>query len=205
MLSLLTAGITASGGAHSGAIPIGDINSGGSGVLDDFLNNRTYDNTKPKAFLNWIIVDEEFKKVTSSFHMGAVQVPQISGSMQKQSLTGPANMTVRRNGWLYVYLSNESNMDVYFDDLIINQKRGSVVEANNYYAFGMEIPVLNSKLDVEQFIIFGGITFPPNPGANQQTLIDYRAKVPEIHNSDGTVSNQMRLNIQNSSRFKKQK
>ena len=151
MLSLLTAGITASGGAHSGAIPIGDINTGGSGVLDDFLNNRTYDNTKPKAFLNWIIVDEEFKKVTSSFHMGAVQVQKINAGEYTKPLTGPANMTVRRNGWLYVYLSNESNMDVYFDDLIINQKRGPVVEANNYYAFGMEIPGLNSKA-----IGFGG-------------------------------------------------
>ncbi len=145
LLTLLTAGITSAGGTHSGAIPVTDINTGGSAVLDDFLNNRTYDNTKPKAFLNWVIVDEEFKKVNSSFHMGAVQVPLISGSMQKQQLTGPANMTVRRNGWLYVYISNESNQDVYFDDLVINQKRGPVVEQDNYYSFGLEIPGISSK------------------------------------------------------------
>ncbi|HMG66708.1 MAG TPA: RHS repeat-associated core domain-containing protein [Chitinophagaceae bacterium] len=101
--------------------------------------------------LNWIIVDEEFKKVNSSFHLGAIQVPLISGSMEKQTLTGPANMTVRRNGWLYVYLSNESNQDVYFDDLIVDHQRGPVVEQNNYYPFGLEIPGLASKA-----IGFGG-------------------------------------------------
>jgi RHS repeat-associated protein len=145
LLTLLTNGIIANNGTHGGAILSTDISAGASGVLDDFLSSQIYDSAKPKAFLNWMIVDEEFKKVNSSFHMGAVQVPLITGSMQKQQLIGPANMTVRRNGWLYVYVSNESNEEVYFDDLIINHKRGPVVEQNNYYAFGLEIPGLNSK------------------------------------------------------------
>jgi len=152
LLTLLSAGIVANNGTHGGTIPLTDINAGAGSVLDDFLNGQTYDNSKPKAFLNWLIVDEEFKKVTSSFHMGAVQVPLITGAMQKQQLTGPANMTVRRNGWLYVYVSNESNQDVYFDDLVVNHKRGPVVEANNYYAFGLQIPGISSKA-----LGFGGV------------------------------------------------
>jgi len=152
LLTLLSAGIVANNGTHGGTIPLTDINAGAGAVLDDFLNGQTYDNSKPKAFLNWLIVDEEFKKVTSSFHMGAVQVPLITGAMQKQQLTGPANMTVRRNGWLYVYVSNESNQDVYFDDLVVNHKRGPVVEANNYYAFGLQIPGISSKA-----LGFGGV------------------------------------------------
>jgi len=101
--------------------------------------------------LNWMVVDEEFKKVNSTMHMGSVQVPFINGGDYYKSLTGPASMTVRRNGWLYVYVSNESAQDVYFDDIVINHARGPVVEANNYYAFGLEIPGLNSKA-----IGFGG-------------------------------------------------
>ncbi len=50
------------------------------------------------------------------------------------------NMVVRRNGWLYVYLSNESAQDVFFDNLVINHKRGPLVEEKFYYAFGMEVP-----------------------------------------------------------------
>ena len=40
---------------------------------------------------------------------------------------------------------------MYFDDLVINHKRGPVVETNSYYAFGLEIPGLNAKA-----IGFGG-------------------------------------------------
>jgi len=150
---LLKNGIIANNGTHGGSIPVNDINSAADDILTDFLtNDQSYNSSRPKAFLNWIIVDEEFKKVNSSFHKGAVQVPLIDyTTMSSQTLVGPTNMTVRRNGWLYVYVSNESNQDVYFDDLIINHKRGPVVEANNYYAFGLEIPGLASKA-----IGFGG-------------------------------------------------
>ena len=145
LLTLLTNGILAANGTHGGNTTAADINPPAGDVLDYFFSNQPYNSSQPKAFLNWMIVDEEFNKVTSSFHMGSVQVPAISGAMQKQQLTGPANMTVRRGGWLYVYVSNESNQDVYFDDLVINHKRGPVVETNSYYAFGMEIPGLNAK------------------------------------------------------------
>ena len=158
----ISSGIAASGRLHNGSVPLTDINNGSNSVLTDFLSNQTYDASRPKAFLNWFIVDDEFKKVNSSLHTGAVQVPLITGVMQKQSLVGPANMTIRRNGWLYVYVSNESNQDVYFDDLIINHKRGPVVEQNIYYAFGLEIPGLNSKA-----IAFGG---------NSDNRIKYNSK-----------------------------
>lgn len=143
LLTLLTNGIIGANGTHGGAVPTSDINTGSSGVLDYLLGNQTYDNSRPKAYLNWVIVDDEFKQVTSSFHMGAVQVPVITDSAKQ--LVGPSSMTVRRNGWLYVYVSNESNQNVYFDDLSINHKRGPVVENTNYYAFGLEIPGLSSK------------------------------------------------------------
>ena len=151
LLTLLSNGIVATNGTHGGNIAVSDINTATGTVLDDLLANQPYNSNQPKAFLNWMIVDEEFNKVTSSFHMGSVQVQPITGSMQKVPLTGPANMTVRRGGWLYVYVSNESNQDVYFDDLVINHKRGPVVETNSYYAFGMEIPGLTAKA-----IGFGG-------------------------------------------------
>jgi hypothetical protein len=42
-------------------------------------------------------------------------------------------MTVQKTGYLYVYVSNESNMDVFFDDLVINHKTGALLEVTNYY------------------------------------------------------------------------
>ena len=118
-------------------------------IVPDFLSNtQTYDASKPKAFLNWLVVDEEFKKVTSANHMGAVQVPTISGTDTNHLLVGPSNMVVRRNGWLYVYVSNESNQDMFFDNLVVNHKRGPVVESSAFYPFGMEIAGLASKANL---------------------------------------------------------
>ena len=148
LLSQLTNGVVAANGGKGGVFSSSDISSWLSPVVGDYLQNTenpNYDNTKPKAFLNWMIVDEEFKKVTSPNHMGVVQVPSISGATEKQPLVGPANMVVRRNGWLYVYVSNESNQDVYFDDIVVNHKRGPVVEATDYYPFGTAIAGLGTK------------------------------------------------------------
>jgi len=158
VLPILTNGTLASGATHSGSIPSGDISSMLNDVVSSFLDgpqSSVYDNSRPKAFLNWIIVDEEFKGVESPNHMGAAQVPLISGAMEKQQLPGPSNMVVRRNGYLYIYLSNESDQFVYFDDLVINHKRGPLTEQKDYYAFGSEIPGLSTK------------AFKPNYFANQ--------------------------------------
>ena len=68
-----------------------------------------------------------------------MQVPVINAGIQKQPLTGPVNMVVQKSGYLYVYVSNESNMNVYFYDVVVNHKSGPVLEVTNFRAFGTEI------------------------------------------------------------------
>jgi len=65
--------------------------------------------------------------------------------MQIQLVPGPVNMVVQKSGYLYVYVSNESNMNVYFDDVVINHKTGPVLEVTNYKPFGCEIVTLSTK------------------------------------------------------------
>jgi RHS repeat-associated protein len=74
-----------------------------------------------------------------------VQVPVITAGATKAALPGPVNMVVQKSGYLYVYVSNESNMNVYFDDVVVNHKSGPVLEINNYRAFGTEIGTLSGK------------------------------------------------------------
>ena len=146
LLPLLTNGVIGDNGTKGGSISSTNINTWMNTALTSFLaNNQPYNNTRPKAFLNWMVVDEEFIAVSSTNHLGAVQVPLITGTTQKQQLVGPTNMVIRRNGWLYVYVSNEANQNVYFDDLVINHKRGPLVEQKDYYAFGLEIPGLSTQ------------------------------------------------------------
>ena len=114
--------------------------------MSSFLsNNRPYDNSRPKAYLNWMVVDEEFAGVTSPNHLGAVQIPVCGAGDTLKQETGPVNMVIRRSGWIYIYLSNESAQDVYFDNLVVNLRHGPLVEQKDYYSFGMEIPGLSAE------------------------------------------------------------
>ncbi|MBS1563213.1 MAG: hypothetical protein JST39_02440, partial [Bacteroidetes bacterium] len=152
IVSLLTTGIAGAGGTHGGNSTTTDITDGLEPIVNDLIDNQqNYDNSRPKAFLNWMVVDEDFKKVTSTNHMGAVQVPTIGSGDTAQLLVGPTNMVVRRGGWLYVYVSNESNQNVFFDNLIVSHKKGPVAEQSEYYAWGLEIPGISSRANSDGY------------------------------------------------------
>ena len=146
LLPLLTGGVGGLGGSKGGIIPSGTSDPLLSATLNSFLsNNRTYVTTQPKAFLNWMVVDEEFAGVTSLNHMGATQIPVCNAGDTMKRVSGPTNMVIRKNGWIYIYLSNESNQYVYFDNLAVNLKHGPLLEQTEYYPFGMVIPGISTK------------------------------------------------------------
>lgn len=55
-----------------------------------------------------VLDDEQFKQVTGNY--GAVQVESITGSDTKKAITaaGGGEIEITRNGYLIVYVSNES-------------------------------------------------------------------------------------------------
>ena len=50
-----------------------------------------------------------------------------------------------KNGYAYVYLSNESNEPVYFDNFKVQDNRGRIIEEDHYYSFGLKIAAISSK------------------------------------------------------------
>ncbi|MFL5786867.1 MAG: T6SS effector amidase Tae4 family protein, partial [Flavisolibacter sp.] len=96
----------------------------------------------PKAYINFIFFDDQFRYVTSGFsQVGA------SGAVKSHWNTDASlqNITVSKNGYLYVYVSNESNWDVYFDNLQVIHKRGAILDETHYYPFGLPIAGISSK------------------------------------------------------------
>jgi RHS repeat-associated protein len=57
----------------------------------------------------------------------------------------PGAVKAPKNGYVYVYLSNRSDQDVYFDDFKVTITTGSIIEENHYYAFGLKVAALSSK------------------------------------------------------------
>jgi len=57
----------------------------------------------------------------------------------------PSGIKAPKNGYVYVYVSNQSNQDVYFDNLAVSIAQGNIIEENHYYSFGLKIAAISSK------------------------------------------------------------
>lgn len=143
LLGQLVPGISGAGKGSLAEQITGSIIQPGT---QEFLNGQNTPAGKPKAYLNWILLDEQqFKMVTNS--SGTTAVPEITGSQQKQLLeaNGGNDIEMTRNGYLYVYVSNESKGNVYFDDIRIEHIRGALQEETHYYPFGLTMAAISSK------------------------------------------------------------
>jgi RHS repeat-associated protein len=98
--------------------------------------------TIPKAYINYIFFDDQFK-----YAGGNVSRVGASGTV-KDHWTVDAqlqNITVPKNGYIFVYVSNESNLDVFFDNLQVIHKPGPILEETHYYPFGLTMAGISSR------------------------------------------------------------
>jgi RHS repeat-associated protein len=139
ILPLLAGGVI---GNSQGHLLSGDMTSLSNTLnpnVVQFLNNRSYDSTRPKAYLNWILFDDQFNYVASNSG-----VQQVQPGSSKQVLSSPTQ-TMSKNGYLYVYVSNESAQDVYFDNLTVKDFTGPLAQEQSYYPFGLQMAGISDK------------------------------------------------------------
>jgi RHS repeat-associated protein len=106
---------------------------------------RGNDNTSsaiPKAYINYIFFDEQFKYAGGNFSRVGT-----SGTVKDHWFADAQlqNITIPKNGYLYVYVSNESNDNVFFDNLQVFHTRGPILEETHYYPFGLTMAGISSK------------------------------------------------------------
>ena len=126
---------------------------GGGSTVTDNLNNSTpftsffspengSGGTMPKAYLNILFFDEQFNFVSTNSEI--IQV-DTKGSGQTITRIGSSAKEAPKNGYAYVFVSNESNNLVYFDNFQVTHERGSLIEDNSYYPFGLIMNGISDK------------------------------------------------------------
>lgn len=122
----------------------GAVHGQGSTVSSNLNSNTPFTNflapessgsssSMPKAFLNIIFFDEHFNFVSTNSEV--IQVDTKGSGQHIYRIDGSAKEAVK-NGYAYVFVSNESDNLVYFDNLQIAHERGPLLQETSYGPWG---------------------------------------------------------------------
>ncbi len=95
---------------------------------------------QPKAYMHILLFDEQFK-----FDAANSYVVQVSAWVQESRQTLYGSASAKKNGYAYIYFSNESNDVVFFDNFNLTHQAGPLLEETHYYPFGLTMGGVSSK------------------------------------------------------------
>ena len=130
------------------------VSEGGSNVTNQLSNNPNFitavepsnaTSGTPQAYLTILFFDERFNLIPAS--NGGVyqaQVRATDAGNPNASLLELGHYPAPKNGYAYIYVSNRSDQDVFFDNFLILFGSGAIAEEDHYYPFGLKIAAISS-------------------------------------------------------------
>ena len=107
--------------------------------FDNIVESIT-DSSRPRAYLNYVLFDRRMKLVgegSGSF--------QVNGDGQWGVIgTNGTAIAIPENGYFGVFIVNGSKKDVWFDQLVVEVRRGQLKEENHYYPHGLPMGHIGS-------------------------------------------------------------
>jgi RHS repeat-associated protein len=141
VLTSLATGIIGNIGEAKGTLAALSNPSGSplAGPLTTFTQNDTTPTNRPKAKLNYVFLDDQFNVLPNSSSI-LVGGPDILDNL------AISNLVAAKNGFVYIYVSNETPLwDVFFDNLLVTHTKSPLLEETHYYPFGLTMAGLSSK------------------------------------------------------------
>jgi RHS repeat-associated protein len=97
--------------------------------------------SNPQAYLTVLFFDERFNFVQE----GSISMPVEANAANSSNLNlALTNIQAPKNGYVYVYVSNASDIPVYFDNFQVALNHGPIIEEDHYYSFGLKIAGISS-------------------------------------------------------------
>jgi len=99
------------------------------------------DNNVPRAYLQYLLFDKDYVLHQSGF----VQISSSANGTGAPFDHLVLDVPIDKSGFIYIYTANETDdpaVNAYFDDLKITHKQ-MVVQADDYYPFGLSIEALS--------------------------------------------------------------
>lgn len=144
LIQTLSGNVATISNGHIGTSVAGASTSPLVAGIADFLASHPDNSGNPKdpaAYINWILFDENLKYVPEG--SGFIKVDGFSEDIQVLS---QSDINVNKSGYLFVYLSNETeHYDVFFDDLVVDHTPSPLLEETHYYPFGLTMGGISSK------------------------------------------------------------
>ena len=135
----------------------------------------------PKAYLNYVVMNEE-RVVIDQGYVPVSEAARIETGKRKKGKQGTevgadsashemlaVDLDIEQEGYLYTYVSNESNwdVDVHFDQMVVAAASSAaqpvIVQSNDYYPFGLQMHQ-RSYVDGQNRYLYQGKELQPELG-----------------------------------------
>ena len=145
LLASLANGVVGLTGGGKGSLT--QLNTPGAGplygALNSFITNKEDSIlNKPRAYLSYMFLDGQYQ--FDAGKSGALAVGNYAaGTLNSMA---QSNIVVGKNGYLYVWVSNETQgWPVFFDNLSVQVQSGPILEETHYYPFGLTMAGISDK------------------------------------------------------------
>ncbi|WP_192350457.1 DUF6443 domain-containing protein [Algoriphagus sp. Y33] len=132
-------------------------------ILRDIDNRKT-----PESYLMYALYDQD----SVLYEQGKVMVSNSAANEHEQLRK---SLYVSKNGYLETFVVNETDQNIYFDNLMVQSTSPIIVQENQYYPFGMTIAGLDySYENNSNRYLYNGKERQSDLGLN---LYDYGARM----------------------------